>query len=179
MTERSDGWARLTADVESLGEGDMEVGASELLDIFCHRVAEGHDPKVIAKSRGYTWFVLRKWLEDDARRMDSWALAKRCFADGLQYEALDDVKAADTVNVGVQKLLADHKTRLSGKLNRDEWGEKQIVDVRKSEVSIKVLLDRREERLRSVMQDRLADAAGASVLECLPAVMGDHAEEVI
>lgn len=140
MNTKTVGWARLTADVEEYGEDGV-------LDAFCGRIAEGESPVDFCKSRGMPWFVMRRWLEDKPHRMSMWALAKRCFADGLQYEAIDDVRTADVETVALAKLQSEAKVRLSGKMNRDEWGEKVQMSVTNVSVDIKSLLEKREARL--------------------------------
>lgn len=117
MTVKGDGWALLTADVEERGEGTV-------LDAIMTRIAEGEDPRDIARSRGYSWYVLRRWLEDSPDRMSSWALADRCFADGLAYEGLTAAKHANEENVSVKRLQGDMYWKAAGKLNREKWGDK-------------------------------------------------------
>lgn len=171
MKTRTVGWSRLTADVE-------EYGADGVLDAFCGRIAMGESPLDICKSKAIPWFVMRKWLEDDPHRISMWALAKRCFADGLQYEALYDVRNADIESVGLAKLQSEAKVKLSGKMNREEWGDRQTVEVKQTTVNIRMLLDKREAALRTITQDAIPDGGITDALQHIPS-QADSEEMVI
>lgn len=106
----------MTADIEEHGESD-------LLSAVVTRIAEGEDPRDIARSRGYGWFVLRTWMEDSPERMEQWALAKRCFADGLAYESLMAARDATVEEVQVSRLKTEHYTKMAGKMSKQEWGD--------------------------------------------------------
>ena len=86
------------------------------------RIAIGDDPREIALSMGMPWLVLRKWLEDKPERMEEWALADRCFADGLAYEALREVRDCGLEEVPLARLRSEHYDKKAGKLNRVKWG---------------------------------------------------------
>jgi hypothetical protein len=122
MNARTEGWSRLDAMIAE----DSEEG---VLARVMTRIAIGDDPREIALSMGMPWLVLRKWLEDKPERMEEWALADRCFADGLAYEGLKAVKEADPETVQVAKLQFDAYTKTAGKVSREEWGEKVQVEI--------------------------------------------------
>lgn len=144
MTTRSDGWARLTAAVEEHGE-------QWVLDSVVSRIAEGENPREIAVSQGYPWYVLRRWLEDSPSRMQAWELGKRCAADRLLYEGLRVARDATVEGVQVSKLQVDTYSKVAGKMNREEWGEKVQMDVRAvHSVDIRALLEAREARLMAI-----------------------------
>lgn len=113
---RKEGWRRLSALVE-------EVGEEEVLLMVMNRVAIGNSPEEVAKSHNLPWYVLRKWLEDKPERMDAWSLAKRCFADGLVYEGLKEVREAQIETVGLAKLRNDAYGKMASKMSRSEWGD--------------------------------------------------------
>lgn len=102
-----------------------EMGEGGVLALIVTRIAEGENPWDIAKSCGMPWVVMRGWMEDDEKRMGQWELAKRCFADGLVYEGLKEVKDADVETVQVSKLKYDAYTKSAGKMSRREWGEEK------------------------------------------------------
>ena len=110
---------QLLADtIESDGEDD-------LLEAICSRVAEGENPVSVAKSMGFSWFVLREWLED-GERMKRLELAKRCFADGLMWSSLEAARDAEPETVGVARLQVDAYQKAAGKMSRVDWdGETQ------------------------------------------------------
>jgi len=116
VTNRSEGWRRLTNLVEELGDDNV-------LMMVMSRVAIGDSPEDVANANGLPWYVLRKWLEDKPERMDAWNLAKRCFADGLVYEGLKEVREASIETVGLAKLRSDAYGRMAAKMNRSEWGD--------------------------------------------------------
>lgn len=121
MNARTEGWCRL----DSLIAEDGEEG---VLARVMTRIAIGENPQDIALSMGMPWLVLRKWLEDKPERMDEWALADRCFADGLAYEALREVRDCGLEEVPLARLRSEHYDKKAGKLNRVKWGEqKQVV----------------------------------------------------
>jgi len=117
-----DGVALLTDDIERNGEHSV-------LDAIVTRIAEGEDPKDIARSRGYTWYVLRRWMEEKPERLEAWALAKRCFADGLAYEALRETRDANAEEIAVSKLRSENYTKMAGRLSKREWGDAKDVTV--------------------------------------------------
>lgn len=122
-------------------------GEDELLEEICARVADGDSPQDIARSMELSWFVVREWLED-GDKMSRVDLAKRCFADGLVWKGLAAASDADVENLGVAKLQADHFTKIAGKMSRDEWGDRQQVEVKNvHQVDIRGLLEAREARL--------------------------------
>lgn len=104
--------------IETLGEDGV-------LRMFCTRVSDGDDPRQIALGNGMPWFVFRKWLEDREERVREWELAKRCFADGLAYEGLREVRDAGLESVPLAKLRSEHYTKMAGKISRVEWGDRE------------------------------------------------------
>lgn len=142
-----DGFALLTEDLERNGERFV-------LDAVVTRIAEGEDPKDIARSRGYSWYVLRKWMEDSPERMAEWSLAKRCFADGLAYKGMAAASDATIADVAVRKLQVDSYSKAAGKMNRDEWGERMQVETTVM-VSIVDALKEARGRVEEIKTDRL------------------------
>lgn len=118
MSEKSEAWSRLTAEIADRGE-------HEVLDMIATRIAEGEKPQNIARSMGYPWYVLRKWMEDSPDRMDAWALAKRCYADGLAYDSVSVARGADVDDISVARLQNDSYMKMAGKLSKQEWGEQK------------------------------------------------------
>ena len=105
-----------------------EHGEEGALALIMTRVAEGEDPRNIARSNAMPWMVMRRWLEGKAERMAEWELADRCFADGLAYEALREVRDCVLEEVPLARLRSEHYDKKAGKLNRVKWGEqKQVV----------------------------------------------------
>ena len=102
-----------------------EKGEDGVLAMVCTRIAEGEDPRRIAVNNGMPWMVLRKWLEDSPGRMKEWELAKRCFADGLVYEGLKEVRDCGLEEVPLAKLRSESYGKVAAKLSRVEWGDKQ------------------------------------------------------
>ena len=102
-----------------------EDGEEGVLARVMTRIAIGDDPRDIALGMGMPWYVLRKWLEDKAERMQAWELAKRCFADGLVYESLKEVRDCGLEEVPLARLRSEHYDKKAGKLNRVKWGEQK------------------------------------------------------
>jgi len=73
------------------------------------------------------WYVLRKWLEDKQERMQAWELAKRCFADGLVYESLREVRDAGLEEVPLARLRSETYQKTAGKVSKVEWGTESAV----------------------------------------------------
>ena len=121
MNARTEGWSRLDALI-------AEDGEEGVLARVMTRIAIGENPQDIALSMGMPWIVMRKWLEDKPERMAEWELADRCFADGLAYEALREVRDCGLEEVPLARLRSEHYDKKAGKLNRVKWGEqKQVV----------------------------------------------------
>jgi len=156
------------------------MGESDFMEEICSRVAEGDDPRQIAKNMGLTWFVLKEWLKDgDGEKWKRVEFAKGCFADGLVWMGLGAVRDADNENIGIAKLQADHFTRIAGKLNRDDWGDKQSVEVKNvHQVDIRGLLEAREARLMGIGSPDTTLAQSAAHLP-VTVVQADYADGVI
>ena len=102
-----------------------EMGEEGVLALVMTRIAIGDDPREIAVGMGMPWLVLRKWLEDKEERMKEWELAKRCFADGLAYESLREVRDCGLDEVPLAKLRSESYTKMAAKISRVEWGDRE------------------------------------------------------
>lgn len=102
-----------------------EMGEEGVLALVMTRIAIGDDPRDIAVSMGMPWLVLRKWLEDKEERMKEWELAKRCFADGLVYEGLREVRDCGLEGVPLARLRNESYGKIAEKLSRVEWGREE------------------------------------------------------
>jgi hypothetical protein len=102
-------------------------GEDGALALVMTRVAEGEDPRDIARSQGMPWMVMRKWLEDRQERMKEWELAKRCFADGLVYESLREVRDCGLEEVPLARLRSETYQKTAGKVSKVEWGTENAV----------------------------------------------------
>lgn len=116
----TEGWTRLDEMIATHGEDGT-------LALIATRMAEGESMKEIALSCGMTTTVMRRWLEDDEKRMEEVALARRCFAEELVYEGLREARDADIETVGLGKYRTDTYLKMAGKLDRVAWGEKAEV----------------------------------------------------
>ena len=99
-----------------------EDGEEGVLARVMTRIAIGDDPRDIALGMGMPWYVLRKWLEDKQERMQAWELAKRCFADGLVYESLKEVRDCGLEEVPLARLRSETYQKTAGKVSKVEWG---------------------------------------------------------
>ena len=104
-------------------------GEEGTLSLIATRIAEGESMKEIALSCGMTVTVIRRWLEDDEKRMEEVALARRCFAEELVYEGLREARDASVETVGLGKYRTETFMKMAGKLDRVAWGEKADVGV--------------------------------------------------
>ena len=100
-------------------------GEDGALALVMTRVAEGEDPRDIARSQGMPWMVMRRWLEDKEERMREWELAKRCFADGLAYESLREVPDCGLEEVPLARLRSESYVKMAAKISRVEWGDRE------------------------------------------------------
>ena len=104
-----------------------EDGEEGVLARVMTRIAIGDDPRDIALGMGMPWYVLRKWLEDKPERMQAWELAKRCFADGLVYESLREVRDCGLEKVPLARLRSETYQKTAGKVSKVEWGNESAV----------------------------------------------------
>ena len=118
MNARTEGWSRM----DSLIAEDGEDG---VLARVMTRIAIGENPQDIAVGMGMPWIVMRKWLEDKGERMKEWELAKRCFADGLVYESLREVRDCGLEEVPLARLRSESYGKMAEKLSRGEWGKEE------------------------------------------------------
>lgn len=100
-----------------------EHGEESFLQGICGRVAEGESPDVVSRSMGLPWLVVRKWLEDDGKRVGLLELAKRCWADRLVWDAVSAARDAGVEDVSVSKLQADTYLKVAAKADRGSWGD--------------------------------------------------------
>ncbi len=112
------GWAELDSLIEHIGEDGV-------LRMFCTRISEGESPIDIARSNGVPWYAFRGWLEDSSDRMNAWDLADRCFADGLVYEGLREVRNAGLEEVPLARMRDESYKKMAAKLNKLKWGEQK------------------------------------------------------
>ena len=104
-----------------------EDGEEGVLARVMTRIAIGDDPRDIALGMGMPWYVMRKWLEDKPERMQAWELAKRCFADGLVYESLKEVRDCGLEEVPLARLRSETYQKTAGKVSKVEWGSESAV----------------------------------------------------
>ena len=146
MSARARSWARLDAEVAS---GNFE-------DKFLSLVAEGEDPSYLAWNVfGISWRVMRQWIEGSNELMREFESAKKAGADKLMYEALKEVKGADTDTVALAKLRADRYDRMAGKMDRPQWGDKVEVSV-EQKISIVDVLREARGRVIEVEEEKSA-----------------------
>lgn len=98
-------------------DGEMVV-----MDNYCRRVSEGENPADIVDSMGVNWWAMRGWIEADPKRMEMAALAKRCLADKMAWDAMKEADSAETDTVEVARLRIGTKQWMASRLNRKEWG---------------------------------------------------------
>ena len=109
------------------------LGEDGVLRMFCTRISEGESPIDIARSNGVPWYAFRGWLEDSSDRMNAWDLADRCFADGLVYEGLREVRNAGLEEVPLARMRDESYKKMAAKLknaahNTARPGERTRVD---------------------------------------------------
>jgi hypothetical protein len=102
-----------------------EMGEGGALSLICTRIAEGEDPRDIARASGMPWMVMRRWMEDREERVREWELAKRCFADGLVYEGLREVRDCGLEQVPLARLRSESYGKMAAKISRVEWGDRE------------------------------------------------------
>ena len=115
-------WSRMDILVQ-------ERGSEGLLDSFCSRVADGEHPRDIARSMGVHAITFREWIEGDPDRMKMFELAKRCLADHLQWDAIQEAQLSTVDTVSLGKYRTDTYRVAAGVMNRKEYGNKVDVDI--------------------------------------------------
>ena len=136
----------------------VEDGEEGVLARVMTRIAIGDDPRDIALSMGMPWYVLRKWLEDKQERMQAWELAKRCFADGLVYESLKEVRDCGLEEVPLARLRSETYQKTAGKVSREEWGEKVQVEINQTISVVDALEEARMRVIGASAVARMTDA---------------------
>ena len=118
MNAKTEGWANLDALIAKRGE-------QWLIDEVTLKIENGEDPREVALGFGMPLSVLKSWVSDRADRIKDWELAEICFADGLAYEALREVRDCGLEEVPLARLRSEHYDKKAGKLNRVKWGEQK------------------------------------------------------
>lgn len=101
-----------------------EQGKDWVIAQVITRIAEGGDPKEIARSFGIAYVYLKKWLEHECA--EDVSLALRARADMLEFDASQIVDYADPDSVQVARLQSDHKMKLASRFDRSRYGEKPV-----------------------------------------------------
>lgn len=101
-----------------------EQGKDFVISQVITRIAEGCDPKDIARSFGIHYVYLKRWLENECS--EDISLALRARADMLEYDASTIVDAADPDSVQVARLQSEHKMKLASRFDRARYGEKPV-----------------------------------------------------
>jgi len=97
----------------------------------------------------------------------------------LIWESLSAARDADSETVAVARLQADHFSKMAGRLSRDEWGDKQQVEIKTTHtVDIRGLLEAREARLMGIGSPDTTLAQSAAHLP-VTVVQADYADGVI
>lgn len=102
-----------------------EHGKDFILKQVITRMADGDNPKDIARSFGIHYVYLKKWVEENAA--DDVALAKRAHSDVLISNALNAVENAQIEDVAVARLKADTYMKVASKQDKVAWGDGQQV----------------------------------------------------
>lgn len=98
-----------------------EHGKDFILKQVITRMADGDNPKDIARSFGVHYVYLKKWVEENAA--DDVALAKRAHSDVLISNALNAVENAQIEDVAVARLKADTYMKIASKQDKVAWGD--------------------------------------------------------
>ena len=135
-----------------------EKGEMGLVEDVCTRIAEGDSVRDVARCYGVPWLVLRKWFDFDPERSEWLEYAKRCYADGLAWDAIGAARDASPEDVAVAKLQADTYMKAAGLFDRKQYGNKVEVDVTHTSISITEVLARARGRVIEVVPDITPDS---------------------
>ena len=136
-------WAALDAAIIKDGEDDFMFK-------ICDFTAQGEGLESVGRIVGVRAPVLKKWIKGEKWRLDDYEDAKKDFATRLIYEGLESARDATPEDVSVRRLQSDVFHKTAGKMSRDEWGEKQQVEVMNVSVDFRGLLEARENRLTAL-----------------------------
>jgi hypothetical protein len=165
---RNESWSRLELLIEEIGEDGV-------LDNYCGRIAIGDHPTDICRSFGIVPIVIRKWLEDDPKRVGMFELAKRCLADQLQWSAIQEARDSTVETVQLGKYRTDTYRVAAGVFNRKEYGTKVEIEVNQQISIIQAL----EEAHSRVINGRVVDQLPSEVEKEEPREMVEKQEEMV
>lgn len=130
-------------------------GEDELMFKICDLTAQGESIESVGRAVAVRAPVLRKWIKGEKWRLDDYEDAKKDFASRLIYEGLESARDATPEDVAVRRLQVDAYHKTAGKMSRDEWGDKQQVEVSMNGlVSLKELMRLRDERVQALTDGR-------------------------
>ena len=138
------GWQRMDVLV-------AEHGVEDVLHMIVEQVSNGLSLSAIGRAEGVPYSVLWKWLKGDEGRFRAYTDALQARADDEAHRLLELADGASVEDVAVVKLQTDVRKWLSGKWDRDRYGEKQSIEVTRVDLSMKDLLESREKRLLEVV----------------------------
>ncbi len=87
------------------------------------RLFDGDRPSDVAAGLGVPYVVLKGWIEEHCP--EDIALAGRARADELEWKATRAVDDAQSDDVSVARLKAEHYMKVAAKLDRAKWGDKE------------------------------------------------------
>ena len=138
------GWQRMDALVQA-------HEADGVLHMVCDQVSDGMSLSEISQAEGIPYSVLWRWLSTE-NRMELYRTALEARADKEAHEMLHIADSATEDEIGTAKLRVDARKWLTGKWDRDRYGEssKVALDVRYQVDLAGALLEAEERRARLV-----------------------------
>lgn len=127
------------------------------------RVAEGETLREFCSSKKLPFSLVAKEIASDQLKKAEYDAALAIWGDSLAQESIAIVDGAKPETVGVEKLRAETRLKMAGKLDRDRYGEREG-----PRVAVNISLGDVAREVRELEQ-RLGIGAGR-VLEQAPAV---------
>lgn len=109
-------------EVEELSRSDPEWWPGVLAHI-----AERGSLGQIAANQVWSWGALWAWIQADEKRVEEYDAALKARAQGLAFEAVEDIEAATMADVPLRKFKVDARLRIAGKWDRQRYGESSEV----------------------------------------------------
>lgn len=138
--------------------GRPSVFSQELVDKICELIANGMSLRAVCSQEGMpSAFTVCKWLSENEEFSKQYARAREEQADSFADEIIDiaDSVAPEAGEVAKAKLQIDARKWKASKMAPKKYGDKQEIDVKSSDGSMRPSVRLDAEEFRKIAEDVL------------------------
>lgn len=133
--------------------------SDELVEKICEKIANGRSLRSICAEAGMpTMSTVCKWLSENKEFSEQYARAREKQADYFAEEIIEiaDSAEAESAAVSKAKLQIDARKWAASKIAPKKYGDKQEIDVKSSDGSMRPSVRLNAEEFRKIAEDVLS-----------------------